>query len=159
YHLIVPRIGRQRPAVTEYHRRALAPILIVNLRSILGDQGRHVQAPLGWIENLNDLQTPRVSIGDSHTNTLGNNAAAWAIPPSARNTLSSPPLMGSFIHRIKIVPPPVRRVVTMYPEFGDIVKALNIVGPVEIELQRAFAEVDEAPWYSEFQRIAIDRKA
>lgn len=39
--LPVPGVGVQRPAVRERHYRALAPILVVDLRTVLGGDGAH----------------------------------------------------------------------------------------------------------------------
>ena len=40
-HLAVPRVGVQRPAVRERDDRALAPVLVVDLRSVFGGDGAH----------------------------------------------------------------------------------------------------------------------
>src|SRR5690606_2392194 len=39
--LPVPGVGVQRPAMRERHYRALAPILVVDLRTVLGGDGAH----------------------------------------------------------------------------------------------------------------------
>jgi hypothetical protein len=45
-HLVVPRIGRERPAVTEDDRLAGAPVLEVDLRAVLDcdSRARHLRA-------------------------------------------------------------------------------------------------------------------
>jgi hypothetical protein len=40
-HLVFPRIGAQRPAVTEDQRLSLAPVLVIDLRAIFGRDSRH----------------------------------------------------------------------------------------------------------------------
>ena len=40
-HLSVPHVGVQRPAVRERHDRALTPVLLVDLRPILGSDRAH----------------------------------------------------------------------------------------------------------------------
>src|SRR5579863_3234067 len=39
-HLIFPRIGTKRPAVAEHQGLSLSPILVVDLRAVLGCEGR-----------------------------------------------------------------------------------------------------------------------
>ena len=40
-HLVLEGIGGQRPAVAENDRQTLAPVLVVNLRAILGGEDTH----------------------------------------------------------------------------------------------------------------------
>src|SRR5258705_4667393 len=41
-HLVIPIIGRQRPAVTEHDRLTLAPILVEDLNAVFGRDRAHV---------------------------------------------------------------------------------------------------------------------
>jgi hypothetical protein len=44
-HLVLEGVGAQRPAVTEHHRLTRAPILVVDLGSVFGDEGTPGFAP------------------------------------------------------------------------------------------------------------------
>ncbi|MNN34615.1 hypothetical protein D3C81_1484250 [compost metagenome] len=41
FHLVFPHVGIQRPAVAEQHRFTAAPILVVNLGTVLRGEGAH----------------------------------------------------------------------------------------------------------------------
>ena len=42
-HLALPAIRIQRPAMAQYHRRAGAPVLVIDLRSVFGGDRAHVE--------------------------------------------------------------------------------------------------------------------
>src|SRR5580658_93085 len=44
-HLVVPVVGRERPAVAEYDGLALAPVFVENLRAVFGGDGGHDTSP------------------------------------------------------------------------------------------------------------------
>src|SRR6185437_9277409 len=45
HHLVVPVVGRQRPAVAEHDRLPRAPVLVEDLYAVLGGDRRHCKNP------------------------------------------------------------------------------------------------------------------
>src|SRR5215510_11157595 len=53
-HLVLPGIGRERPAVAEHDRIAGPPVLVVDLRSVSGSNARHGVSPARWNDPVDD---------------------------------------------------------------------------------------------------------
>src|SRR5262249_15572834 len=91
-HLAIPGIGAERPAVGEGDGRALAPVLVVNLRAVFGGDGAHgvlsfhcASAGL-WLNRAGTRSSPL----HSAVNRLGEQAGGNVTTPPPVSTARRP---------------------------------------------------------------------
>ena len=86
-HLVLEGVGAERPAMAEDDWLSAAPVLVVNLCSVLGGDGRHGDLPLGASPSLVAFDGGRFSAFPAYG--IGRPCGDLFVPAASRRPLAS----------------------------------------------------------------------